>query len=168
MLKWNQFESKNKNKKDPKPLIKKRVKSKNDIEQKRQEIRDKMNVYVNGASSYSEGFAFSGGSNNILKNGGFDAEIKITPEWILSKFSWSQNAGDGNIFLSADIYNSHWVELALDTLGISYIKVEDIDYNGKAYIRFKLILEGFKDEYPSWYQEMYNLNPGKYTEVNNN
>jgi hypothetical protein len=98
-----------------------------------------MNVYVNGASSYSEGFAFSGS---------LTPEIKITPEWILSKFSWSQNAGDGNIFLSSDIYNSHWVELSLEALGIQYLKVEDIDYNGKAYITFKLIFE-FKDIYPS-------------------
>lgn len=165
MLKWNQFESKNRTRKNKKRLINRKIKPDNDVEQKRQEIRDKMNVYVNSPSSYSERFAFSGGSNNILKNGGFDAEIKITPEWILDKFSWSQNAGDGNIFLSADIYNSHWVELGLEALGISFIKVEDIDYNGKAFIRFKLILEGFKDEYPSWYQEMHDLNPKKYIEV---
>lgn len=164
MLKWDQFESKNRTRKNKKRLKHWKIKPDNDVEQKRQEIRDKMNVYVNSPSSYSEGVAFSGGSNNILKNGGFDAEIKITPGWILDKFSWSQNAGDGNIFLSADICNSHWVELALDTLGISYIKVEDIDYNGKVFITFKLIFEAFKDIYPSWYQEIRLLNPSKFIE----
>ena len=155
MLKFDQFESKNRTRKNKKPLIKKRVKQENDVEKKRQEIRDKMNVYVNSPSSYSEGFAFSGSLN---------PEIKITPEWILSKFSWSQNAGDGNIFLSSDIYNSHWVELALEALGISFIRVEDIDYNGKVFITFKLIFEGFKDIYPSWYQEIRLLNPNKFIE----
>lgn len=157
MLKWNQFESKDRIKKNPNPLIKKRVKSKNDVEKKRQEIRDKMNVYVNGASSY-EGVAIHESLNH---------EIKITPEWLLSRFSWTQNAGDGNIFLSADIYNSHWVELALENLGIHYLKVEDIDYNGKVFITFKLIFEGFK-EYPSWYKEIRELNPDKFIEGDGN
>jgi hypothetical protein len=152
MLKWNQFESKDRVKKDGKLQKNRKIKSKNEIEQKRQEIRDKMNVFVNGASSY-EGVAIHESLNH---------KIRITPEWILSKFSWSQNAGDGNIFLSADIYNSHWVELALEALGISYIKVEDIDYNGKAYITFKLIFEGFKDIYPLWYKEIRELNPDKF------
>ena len=151
MLKWNQFESKDRIKKDWKLLKNRKIKSKNDIERKRQEIRGKMNNFVNGASSY-EGIAINESLNH---------EIKITPEWILSKFSWTQNAGDGNIFLSSDIYNSHWVELALGTLGISYLKVEDIDYSGKVFITFKLIFEGFK-EYPSWYKEMRELNPDKF------
>ncbi|BBE18562.1 hypothetical protein AQPE_2725 [Aquipluma nitroreducens] len=143
MLKWNQFESKNKNKKNPKPLIKRRVKQENDAERKRQEIAAKMNVFVNGPTGFAENYKY------LTEENGFNTEIKITPEWILSKFSWSQNASDGNIFISADIYNSHWVELALDTLGISFIRVEDIDYNGKTFITFKLIFEGFKEIYPS-------------------
>jgi hypothetical protein len=154
MLKWNQFESKDRIKKVGKLLKNRKIKSRNDKEQKRQEIRDKMNMFVNGASSY-EGVA-------IHEN--FNSEMRITPEWILSKFSWSQNAGDGNIFLSSDIYNSHWVELALENLGISYLKVEDIDYNGKAFITFKLIFEVFKDIYPSWYKEIRELNPNKFIE----
>lgn len=153
MLKFDQFESKNRTRKNKNQLIKRRVRQENDVDRKRQEIQDKMNVFVNSPSSYSEGFAYPGSLN---------PEIKITPEWILSKFSWSQNAGDGNIFLSADIYNSHWVELALEALGISYLKVEDIDYNGKAFITFKLIFEVFKDIYPSWYQEIHDLNTRKF------
>lgn len=157
MLKWNQFESKDRIKKDEKILKNKKIKSKNEIEQNRREIAAKMNVFVNGASSYSEGL--------VLRES-LNSEIKITPEWILSKFSWTQDAGDGNIFLSSDIYNSHWVELALGTLGISFIRIEDIDYNGKAYITFKLIFE-FKDIYPSWYQEIRLLNPDKFIEGDN-
>lgn len=162
MLKWSQFESKNKSKKNPKSLIKRREKQENDVERKRQEIAAKMNVFVNGPSSYSEGLAIPDGYNKLIEKMPLNPEIKITPEWILSKFSWSQDAGDGNIFLSSDIYNSHWVELALEALEISYLKVEDIDYNGKAFITFKLIFEVFKDIYPSWYQEIRLLNPYKF------
>lgn len=152
MLKWNQFESKDRIKKDRKLLKNKKITSKDDIERKRQEIRDKMNVFVNGASSYSEGLVFNESLNH---------EIKITPEWILSKFSWSQDAGEGNILLNSSIDNSPWVELALEHLGIQYIKVEDIDYNGHAFITFKLFFEGV-NTYTSWNKKIRELNPEKF------
>lgn len=156
MLKWNQFGSKDRVKKDGKLLKNKKIKSKNDIEQKRQEIRDKMNVFVNGASSY-EGLAI----NESLID-----EMRITPEWILSKFSWTQDAGEGNILLNSAMNDSPWVELALAHLGIHYLKVEDIDYNGHAFITFKLFFDGV-EKYPSWYQEIRELNPDKFTEGDN-
>lgn len=151
MLKWRQFESKDTIKKDGKLLKNRKIKSKKDIEQKRQEIRDKMNVYVNGASSY-EGVAINERLNH---------EIKITPEWILSKFSWSQDAGEGNILLNSSIDNSPWVELALEHLEIQYIKVEDIDYNGHAFITFKLFFDEI-NSYSSWNKEIRALNPDKF------
>lgn len=153
MLKWNQFENRSEVKKDRKLLKNRKLKSKNDIEQKRQEIRDKMNVYVNGASSY-EGIAI---------NENLNPEIKITPEWILSKFSWCQDAGEENILLNSSIDNSPWVELALENLGIQYLKVEDIDYNGHAFITFKLFFSGV-NIYPSWNKEIRALNPEKFIE----
>ena len=154
MLKWNQFESKNKIKKDGKLLKNRKIKSKDDIEQKRQEIRDKMNVFVNGASSYEA----------VAINEKLNQEIRITPEWILSKFSWSQDAGEGNILLNSDINNSPWVELALENLGIQYIIVEDIDYNGHAFITFKLFFDRV-NIYPSWNKEIRELNPEKFIDV---
>jgi len=154
MLKWNQFGSKDRIKKNGKLLKYRKIKSKDDIEQKRQEIRDKMNVFVNGASSYSEG---------LVHNERLNHEIKITPEWILSKFSWSQDAGEGNILLNSDINNSHWVELALENLGIQYLKVEDIDFNGHAFITFKLFFDGV-NTYSSWNKEIRALNPEKFIE----
>lgn len=157
MLKWNQFESKDRIKKDGKLLKNKKIKPKSDIEQKRQEIRDKMNVFVNGASSYSEG---------LVHNESLNHEIKITPEWILSKFSWSQDAGEGNILLNSAMNDSPWVELALENLGIQYLKVEDIDYNGHAFITFKLFFDGV-NIYPSWNKEIRALNPEKFIEGDN-
>ena len=157
MLKWNQFESKDRIKKDGKLVKNRKIKSKNDIEQKRQEIAAKMNVFVNGASSY-EGVAIHESLNS---------EMKITPEWILSKFSWSQDAGEGNILLNSAMNDSPWVELALENLGIQYLKVEDIDYNGHAFITFKLFFEGV-NTYSSWYQDIHDLNSSKFMEGNKN
>ena len=151
MLKYNQFESKNKGKKSHKQLIKKRTKNDNDLERKRQEIRDKMNRYVMGPSGFAENYKY------ITEENGFNTEIKITPQWILDKFSWSRYTDEGNIFLNSDIYNSHWVELAVGTLGISYIRAEEIDYTGKVFITFKLILEDIKEESPLLSQEMNDL-----------
>jgi len=153
MLKWNQFGNKDRIKKDGKLLKNRKIKSKDDTERKRQEIRDKMNVFVNGASSY-EGIAINESLNH---------EIKITPEWILSKFSWSQDAGEGNILLNSSIDNSPWVELALENLEIQYLKVEDIDYNGHAFTTFKLFFSGV-NIYPSWNKEIRALNPDKFIE----
>lgn len=157
MLKWKQFERKDGVKKDGKPL--KKIKNKNinpqdEIERKRQEIRDKMNVFVNGPSSYSERLVFNESLNN---------EMIITPEWILSKFSWCQDAGEGNILLNSAMNDSPWVELALQNLGIQYLKVEDIDYNGHAYITFKLFFDGV-NTYSSWNKEIRELNPDKFIE----
>jgi hypothetical protein len=154
MLKWKQFERKDRVKKDGKILKNKKIKPVDEIERKRQEIRDKMNVFVNGPSSYSEGLVFKENLNN---------EMIITPEWILSKFSWSQDAGEGNILLNSDSNNSPWVELALEHLGIQYLKVEDIDYNGHAFITFKLFFDGV-NSYSSWNKEIRALNPDKFIE----
>jgi hypothetical protein len=154
MLKWNQFGSKDGIKKNGKLPKNKKMKPKSDIEQKRQEIRDKMSLFVNGPRSYSEG---------LVINESLNREIKITPEWILSKFSWSQDAGEGNILLNSCIDNSPWVELALENLGIQYIKVEDIDYNGHAFITFKLFFDGV-NTYSSWNKEIRALNPEKFIE----
>ena len=158
MLKWNQFGNKDRIKKDGKLLKNKKIKPKSDIEQKRQEIRDKMSLFVNGPRSYSEGLVFNESLNN---------ELRITPEWILSKFSWSQDAGEGNILLNSDSNNSPWVELALEHLGIQYLKVEDIDYNGHAFITFKLFFDGV-NTYSSWNKEIRALNPEKFIEGDNN
>jgi hypothetical protein len=113
-----------------------------------------MSLFVNGPRSYSEG---------LVINESLNREIKITPEWILSKFSWSQDAGEGNILLNSCIDNSPWVELALENLGIQYIKVEDIDYNGHAFITFKLFFDGV-NTYSSWNKEIRALNPEKFIE----
>jgi len=157
MLKWRQFESKDRIKKDGKTLKKlknKKINPMDEIERKRQEIRDKMNVFVNGPSSYSEGLVYKESLNN---------ELRITPEWILSKFSWCQDAGEGNILLNSDSNNSPWVELALEHLEIQYLKVEDIDYNGHAFITFKLFFDGV-NTYSSWNKEIRALNPDKFIE----
>lgn len=156
MLKWRQFERKDRIKKDGKLHKNKKIKPVDEIERKRQEIRDKMNVFVHGASSYSEGLVLKESLNN---------ELRITPEWILSKFSWSQDAGEGNILLNSDSNNSPWVELALEHLGIQYLKVEDIDFNGHAFITFKLFFDGV-NTYSSWNKEIRKLNPDKFIDEN--
>ena len=118
MLKYFEFKSNG---------IKKRKRlkkmKKNDLtedDRRRQEIIDNHSVFVAGASGFAEGF------NNISEKKHLKMEIKLTPEWILDKMSLSRGAdGHGVIRFYAEEENCHWLELALETLGIKIIKDGD-------------------------------------------
>ena len=49
-------------------------------------------------------------------------KIELTPEWILDKLTVMHYAdGAGRVIISADTdSDSHWIDLALDSLGIKY------------------------------------------------
>ena len=48
--------------------------------------------------------------------------IELNPEWILDKLTVTHHAdGRGSITITADsVSDSHWIDLALDTLGVKY------------------------------------------------
>jgi len=48
--------------------------------------------------------------------------IEISADWILDRFTISSYAdGNGNIIITADCFSdSHWIDLALDTMAINY------------------------------------------------
>ncbi len=138
---------------------KKRLKKlkKNDlaIDRKKKEIQKKMNVFVNGSSGLSKQFS------SVFEKKQSNLEVKLTPEWIIDKFSLSRNAdGEGNIIFYADENSLPWIELSLITLGLDYIKDEivvDNDIN-EIVISFEFLLDAIKNECPLLYQEMYDLN----------
>ena len=82
--------------------------------------------------------------------------IGITAEWILGTFpiSWSAD-GNGNMSLFTDSYSdSHWIELALDSMGVYYesyyLGDDDIETDE---VWFEFELEAIKDECPNLYKE---------------
>lgn len=123
------------------------------IDRKKKEIQKKMNVFVNGGSGLRE-------FNNVFEKKHMTQEVKLTPEWILDKFSISRYAdGEGNIIFYADEYSLPWIELALKTLAVDYIKDEiKVGCNNEVVFSFELLLAAIKNECPLLYQEMYDLN----------
>lgn len=157
MLKYDEFESKNNGIKKRKRL--KKVK-KNDLtgdDQIRQEIHAK-NVQLNGPSGFSKDF------HNLYEKKHLKMEVKLTPEWVLDNMSTSRYAdGKGVVCFYADEIKFPWVELALKTLGINYIK-DEIELDCNTVISFKLLLEALKDECPSLYKEMWEMNASECAE----
>ncbi len=150
MIKFKEFKSTGKNKQH---RLKKQKNT--DIERRKKEIRKKMNVYVNGASAFSQDVG------GVFEKKQPEMEIKLTPEWIIDKFTLSRGAdGNGNIKFYADDNSLPWIELSIITLGIDYIKDEiviDAD-NYEIVTSFEILLEDIKFKCPVLYAEMYDLN----------
>jgi hypothetical protein len=125
----------------------------NNVERRRQEIIDKHSVFVAGASGFAEGL------DNLSEKKHLNLEVKLTPEWILDKFSLSRYADDkGVIYFYSDEENCHWLELALETLGIPIIKDEIVlDLKGTSVFSYELLLDELMNKCPSLYQEMWEL-----------
>jgi hypothetical protein len=125
------------------------------FDRRKKEIQKKMNVFVNGSSSFSKDVA------GVFEKKQSEMEIKLTPEWIIDKFSISRGAdGNGNIKFYADDNSLPWIELTIITLGIDYIKDEiviDAD-NYEIVTSFEFLLDEIKYKCPVLYQEMYDLN----------
>ncbi len=49
-------------------------------------------------------------------------KIEISPEWILDKLAITDHVdGKGNVTIISDVVpDSHWIDLALDTLGVEH------------------------------------------------
>jgi hypothetical protein len=88
-------------------------------------------------------------------------EIRLTPEWIIDKFSITRAAdGKGNITFYADENSLPWIELSVITLGIDYIKDEIVIdcENNEIVTSFQILLDDIKFKCPLLYEEMNNLN----------
>ena len=151
MLKY--FEFKSNGIKKRKRLKKLKKNDLTEIECRRQEIIDKHSVFVAGASGFAEGYS------NLSEKKQLKLEVKLTPEWILDKMSLSKYAdGKGVIYFYSDEENCHWLELALETLGIKIIKDEIVlDCKGTSVFSYELLLDAILEECPSLYQEMWKL-----------
>ena len=99
--------------------------------------------------------------SSVFENNQLNMEIKLTPEWIIDKFSITRAAdGKGNITFYADENSLPWIELSMITLGIDYIKDEIVIdcANNEVVTSFKILLEDIKYKCPLLYQEMFDLN----------
>ena len=150
MLKFYEFKSNGTKKRKRLKLKKNNLTG---VERRRQEIIDKHSVYVAGSSGFSEGLV------NLRKEEQLKKEVRLTPEWILDKFSLSRYAdGKGVIYFYSDEENCHWLELALETLEIKIIKDEIVlDCKGTSVFRYELLLDEIMEECPTLYQEMWKL-----------
>lgn len=149
MLKYEEFEGKNDSIKKTRRL--KKLK-KNDLTHKHPEIQAK-NVFVNGPSGFSKEF------HNLYENKHLKMEVKLTPEWVLDKMSLSRYAdGHGVIYFYADEDNCNWIELAITTLEVPFVREEiELDYYTTV-ISFALFLDSLMDQCPSLFKEMWDLN----------
>jgi len=150
MLKFYEFKSNGTKKRKRLKLKKNNLTG---VERRRQEIIDKHSVFVAGASGFAEGYS------NLSEKTHLKLEVKLTPEWILDKFSLSRYAdGKGIIYFYSDEENCHWIELALETLGIKIIKDEIVlDLKGTSVFSYELLLDAILEECPTLYQEMWEL-----------
>jgi hypothetical protein len=85
-------------------------------------------------------------------------EIKLSPEWILDKLPQS-TYGDGQGGFEIWVYENsyHWIELALKTSGIPYTEDDFVDEFDKTIVRFNLKLEDLREECPSLFFELNEL-----------
>lgn len=149
MLKYDQFESKKNSIKKQRRL--KKLK-KNDGTHMRQEIQAK-NVQLNGPSGFSKDF------HNLYEKNHLKMEVKLTPEWVLDKMSTSRYAdGHGVIYFYADEDNCHWIELAITTLEVPFVREEIVLDCCTTVISFALFLDSLMDQCPSLFHEMWDLN----------
>ena len=97
--------------------------------------------------------------------------IDLTAEWILSKFPQALYA-DGCGHVSLDVYDDSdikWVELALNTLCISFKVNEFVDGDSK-FIDFEFCIEDLKENCPALYKELKSMDAKNkiYKELNIN
>jgi len=85
--------------------------------------------------------------------------IELTPEWILDKLTVTNHAdGRGNVTITADsVSDSHWIDLALATLGVKY-ETNTIGYDPdpeKQYfeVQWEFKIEDIKADCPALYSD---------------
>jgi hypothetical protein len=88
-------------------------------------------------------------------------EIRLTPEWIIDKFSLLRSAdGNGNVKFYADDSTLPWLELSIISLGIDYLKDEIVidAENNEIVTSFEFLLNDIKYKCPVLYEEMFEMN----------
>lgn len=84
-------------------------------------------------------------------------KIEITSEWILDNIPHSHYAdGNGNITICADIFHSHWINLALDTINAKY-KIYDDEDDSILEMIWEFRIEDIKDDCPNLYSKLRKL-----------
>ena len=82
--------------------------------------------------------------------------IELTPEWVLEKLPDTSYAdGEGKISLcTGSLTNADFIELALDTLNISYETYDFVDDGDELVFGFDLRIEDIKEECPTLHKRM--------------
>jgi hypothetical protein len=95
-------------------------------------------------------------------------QIIMTPEWVLQKLTDSSYAdGDGKIsFYTSSLTNVFFIELALDTLNISYEFIEFYDDNDEVVCGFEFRIEYIQVECPTLYKTMKELDLSNFMHKN--
>jgi len=84
-------------------------------------------------------------------------KIEITPEWVLEKLPHSTHVDDkGNVTICSDsVTDSHWIDLALDTLKIKFESVTvgyDPDPKKQYFeVQWEFKIDDIKDDCPTFY-----------------
>jgi hypothetical protein len=86
-------------------------------------------------------------------------KIEIAPEWILEKLPHTQDAdGSGNISVyTGNATDANWIELALDTLNISYETYDYLDDHKDLVFGFDFRIEEVQSDCPNLYRRMRKL-----------
>lgn len=91
-------------------------------------------------------------------------KIEISPEWVLDKLSIThQPDGKGNITICSDtVSDSHWIDLAFETLGVKY-ETRTVGYDPdpkKQYfeVQWEFKIEAVKEDCPNLYNKWSTMN----------
>jgi hypothetical protein len=83
-------------------------------------------------------------------------KLNLTPEWVLERLpDTSYTDGDGNISVyTDDATDANFIELALDSLHISYEAYDNVDDKDDFVFGFDFRIEDIEEECPSFYKNM--------------
>ena len=87
-------------------------------------------------------------------------KIEIDPDWVLEKLPHTHYAdGDGNVSVyTADATDANFIELAFETLCISFESYDYVDDNGAFAFGFDFRLEDIEVDCPSLHLRMKEMN----------
>ena len=93
--------------------------------------------------------------------------INISPEWVLEKLPHTHSAdGYGNISVyTGDATDANFIELALNSLQVSFEAYDYLDENKSFVFGFDFRLEDIRNECPTFFNEMKKINSNN---LNNN
>jgi hypothetical protein len=85
--------------------------------------------------------------------------LNLTPEWVLERLPDTSYAdGDGKVSVyTDDATDANFIELALDSLRISYEAYDYLDDNDDLVFGFDFRIEDIEEECPTFFQSMKEL-----------